>query len=320
MADQEITELNENAAPLLSDLIVSEKDPAGTPETVKVYIRKALALLGVTPGGRLTLTSGTPVTTTNVTGATTIYYTPFVTNSIALYDGSAWQVVNFSEKSLALGTVTSGLPYDVFGYLSSNDLALEKVAWTNSTTRATALARVDGRVVKSGDTTRLYLGTFYTTSTTTTEDSETKRLIWNYYNRVIRKVKVVDTTNNWTYSTTTWRSWNNSTANRIEILTGLAYDCIDLAFNGLAANSAGYSMGFGVGVDSTSANSADTYTSAASSSIVYGQARYTGIPSGGHHYYQALEMGGGSGTTTFFGDAGPGATYLQAGLIGSCLA
>jgi hypothetical protein len=41
------------------------------------------------PGGRLTLTSGTPVTTNDVTGATTIYYVPHNHDQVPLYDGSA---------------------------------------------------------------------------------------------------------------------------------------------------------------------------------------------------------------------------------------
>lgn len=271
--------------------------------------------LGVIPGGRLTLTSGTPVTTSDVTGATSIYYSPLRHNKIELWSGTHWNLIDFSETTLAVGTVTSGLPYDVFAYLSSGVLALEKLAWTNGTTRATAITLQDGRYCKSGDKTRLYLGSFYSTSTSATEDSNAKRFLFNMYNRVGRKLKLVDTTNSWTYSTATWRAWDNSNANRVEVFLGVVDDLLDVSFNGLGSNSAGYSFGFGLGLDSTSANSADTYTSGGSSgSIVYGQARYLDYASVGYHYFQALEMGGSSGTTTFYGDAG--VAYLQAGLVG----
>ncbi|TXH09019.1 MAG: hypothetical protein E6R03_17350 [Hyphomicrobiaceae bacterium] len=271
--------------------------------------------LGVIPGGRLTLTSGTPVTTSDVTGATSIYYSPLRHNKIELWSGTHWNLIDFSETTLAVGTVTSGLPYDVFAYLSSGVLALEKLAWTNGTTRATAITLQDGRYCKSGDKTRLYLGSFYSTSTSATEDSNAKRFLFNMYNRVGRKLKLVDTTNSWTYSTATWRAWDNSNANRVEVFLGVVDDLLDVSFNGLGSNSAGYSFGFGLGLDSTSANSADTYTSGGSSgAIVYGQARYVGYASVGYHYFQALEMGGASGTTTFYGDSS--VSYLQAGLIG----
>lgn len=101
--------------------------------------------------GRLTLTSGTPVTTSDVSNATAIYFTPFHGNKISLYNGSVWQLLSFSEISLALGTISSGTNYDVFAYNNSGTVALDSiVAWTNDTTRATALALQDGIYVKSG--------------------------------------------------------------------------------------------------------------------------------------------------------------------------
>jgi hypothetical protein len=138
---------------------------------------------------RLTLTTAVPVTTSDVTGATTIYCTPFNGNSIALYDGTNWNLRQSAEFSIALGTLTSGKPYDVFCYDNSGTPTLELLAWTNDTTRATALTRQDGILCKSGALTRRYLGSFYTTSTTTTEDSFVKRYLFNYYNRVEKPLR-----------------------------------------------------------------------------------------------------------------------------------
>lgn len=105
---------------------------------------------------------------------------------IQLWNGYRWDLVTFTEKTLALGTITSGQGYDVFGYLSSGTLAVELLAWTNTTTRATAVTRDDGRLIKSGDKTRLLLGSFETISTTTTTDTETRRYLSNVYNQVHR--------------------------------------------------------------------------------------------------------------------------------------
>lgn len=140
---------------------------------------------------RLTLTSATPVTTADVATATTIYASPYKGNRIALYDGSStWNIRTSAEFSLALGTLTSGLPYDVFCYDNSGTPTLEFLAWTSTTTRATALVYQDGVLVKSGATTRRYLGTFYTISTTQTCDSKSAgRYLWNYYNRVNRQAQ-----------------------------------------------------------------------------------------------------------------------------------
>lgn len=184
--------------------------------------------LSIIPGGRLTLTSGTPVTTSDVTGATSIYYTPFQHNAISLWNGTEWQSITFTEKTLTIGTVTSGLPYDVFGYLSSGDLALEKLAWTNGTTRATGLTIQDGRYCKSGDKTRLYLGTFYTTSTTATEDSVTKRFLFNAYNRRSRRLVIENATSH-NYNVATVRAFNNDQPNSsVQYIVGLQEN--DMAF------------------------------------------------------------------------------------------
>lgn len=165
----------------------------------------------ITPGGRLTLTSGTPVTTSDVTAATSIYYAPYLSNVITLWTGARWQPIEFTEYTLALGTLTSGKPYDVFAYLSSGVLALEMLAWTNDTTRATAITIQDGRYCKSGDKTRLYLGTFYTTATTTTEDSAANRYVANFYNSVKKSLSGSSSASH-TYSTAAYQEWNNGTS------------------------------------------------------------------------------------------------------------
>lgn len=170
------------------------------------------AMQSVIPGGRLTLESGVPVSTTDQTAKTTIYYTPYVHNTIPLWNGSEWVPTTFAQTSLALGTLTSGRPYDVFGYLSGSSLVLESLAWTSDTARATAVTLQDGRYCKSGDKTRLLLGTFYTTSTTTTGDSATARYVSNVYNQVRRAMSYAITgTYSHTYTTTSWREWNAGT-------------------------------------------------------------------------------------------------------------
>src|SRR3990167_6198623 len=208
--------------------------------------------------GRLTLTTATPITTADVTGATTVYFTPYKGDRIYLYDGTRWRLYSFSELSLALGTVTSGLPYDVYIYDNAGTLTLEKVAWTNGTTRAKALGATNGVLLKSGDSTRRYLGTFYTTSTTATEDSVTKRFLWNYYNRAERKLFKAFADASHTYDTGTWRSWNASTSERVEVVVGVAEDFVDLMARALIYNAVGSDYGVvGIDVDGTTTNDAD---------------------------------------------------------------
>lgn len=171
--------------------------------------------------GRLTLTSATPVTATDVTTASTIYLTPYNGNQVALYDGvSSWSTYPLSEISLALGTLTSGLTYDVFLYNSAGvGLTLEKLAWTNSSNRATSVVLQNGVYSRSDSLTHRYAGTFYAVNTANTEDSKKNRFLYNLYNQVPRQGYVQDTTDH-TYGSATTRYWNNNTSNKIQVVLG----------------------------------------------------------------------------------------------------
>ena len=172
--------------------------------------------------GRLTLETGVPVSTTDQTAKTTLYFTPYVGNQITLYDGSsAWETIDFTEVSLSLSGYTAGSVYDIWGYNDGGTLTLESTIWTNTTTRATALTRQDGVLVKTGATTRRYLGTICTTSTTgQCEDSVTKRYVWNLYNPVTRNLfKSVSDTH--TYASGTKRRFADDVDAKIDLVVGL---------------------------------------------------------------------------------------------------
>ena len=253
-------------------------------------------------GGRLTLESGVPISTSDQAAKTTVYYTPHIHNQISLYDGVRWKPYTFSELSLAIGTLTDAKQYDVFVYDNSGTLTLElSAAWTNDTTRADALTTVEGVYVKSGATTRRYLGTFRTTSTTTTEDSESLR-IFNANNRVWRTLYKEETTASWTYTTgNAWRSLNNSTANRVAVISGLAGVEIRLKAIVGSTHSIAYAAQCGIGIDKTNGNDAlptavdyDT-----GQSIAFADLHYVS-PAAAYQYFQAVEWTRGA-TATFWG-------------------
>lgn len=196
-------------------------------------------ILPAAPGGRLTLTSGLPVTGSDVMAATAIYYTPYLHNRVDLWDGDRWVTVAFGEASVSLAGKAANSNYDVFGFLSSGTLALELLAWTDATTRATGVSLQDGRYCKAGDKTRLLLGSVRTTATTgQCEDSLLRRLVWNLYNRVTRAL-FKETSAAHTYASTTPRAWNNDTANGVEYVQGLALDARYLNVYGASQPAAG---------------------------------------------------------------------------------
>jgi hypothetical protein len=266
-------------------------------------------------GGRLTLTSGTPVTTSDVTGATTIYYTSYLDNRIALFDGvRTWNTfalpkdtssANCSagapcyQVALALGTLTGALPYDVFIYNNVGTPALEFLAWSSATARATSLVLQDGVYVKNGASTRRYLGTFYTTSSTTTEDSVVNRLVWNASNRVPRKLKYAISTTQWNYSTSAWRAANGNNAYRVNTMVGLPLSTLNLSVvSTLASNSATgtfYTLYNGIAEDATNNSIADSQNSMGAAIAMYSYAVASAVlvrqPAIGFHYYQWTETG-----------------------------
>ena len=262
--------------------------------------------------GRLTLTSGTPVLTSTVSAAGTVYFTPYKGNQISLYTGSAWKLMTFSELSITLSTLSASTAYDVFAYDNSGTVALETVAWTNSTTRATALTSQDGVMVKSGATTRRYIGSFITDSlkqcsvtfgSAAAGGGAAQVDIWNNNNRVLFSTTVTDTTDFWNYTTNTWRSSNGSNTNRATLFIGLDEDGVNATAIGFAGGNA-VNKWVGIGLDSTSAIASNSIATcmSASTNLFMGTAIYSGRVGIGQHYFQWLEKSATTGTTTWYGD------------------
>lgn len=310
------------AAPDLADLLyavdVSDTAHGASGSSRKFVVNQLSALAGITPGGRLTLESGVPISTTDQTAKGTLYYTPYVHDYVRLYDGTRPNLYTFTERSLAL-TLTSGKNYDVFLYDNSGTLTLElSAAWTNDTTRADALAWQSGvGYVKSGTATRLWLGTIRASGTNATESSfnttlsAPKSYLWNKYNQVTRSVLTHDSTDSWTYTTATWRQVRASAENQINFICGEPMPW-NSSYSVVAANSSAGSLFYiAIGFDSTSAFVGATghnASDAAPSTVCQLRASASGTAGVGLHYISALENSQASGTTSWYGDAG-GASY-----------
>ena len=172
--------------------------------------------------GRLSIGTGDPVPTSDIASSSVLYFIPYKGNRVSLYvPNYGWRIYTFSELTLDISGFTNGKNYDIFLFDNAGTLTLEGLVWSNDTLRATALYNQDGCWVKTNSPGRLYLGTIRMSSAGTTADTLKARLVWNNYNRVSRLIKVIDTTDTWTYATNAWRPMNNSTANRFEYVVGL---------------------------------------------------------------------------------------------------
>jgi hypothetical protein len=262
--------------------------------------------------------SGTPVTTSDVTAASTIYLTPYTGNTIALYESATgeWIEVRSGEVSLSLSALTSGKNYDVFAYLKAdNTLGLALSAWTNDTTRTDTVSRQDGVLVKDASQGYRLVGTIRTTGTTTTEDSVSKRFVWNVANRVPRLLQVTESTGSWSYSTGSYRAANNNAANCFEWVAGDA-QLIEITARALTSSTSISTAAAGVGIDSTSVQSAQVFGCDIPSSgfAIQHSAIYRGYPAVGYHKATWLEYGGAN--QTWYGH--PSAAY-QSGMIGEVM-
>lgn len=307
------------------------------------------------PGGRLTLTSNTPVTTSDVTAATTIYYTPYNGASLPILSAGQWKLLSSAQDSLTLdsdsghtGYHQSGKNFDVLATLTgTNTLRIGTgPAWSTDTSRGTGagtteLEMVNGVLVNknemtlrhgnaSGNTSTItareatYLGTIRCTANGQTEDSLAKRFVWNAYNRCPRPMAVLEATNSWNYTTATIRQANDSPANQLDFVLGLQTDAVSAHVAANAANSSvGVELEVLIGLDSTTAMAAGCITGATSSQVanllVNLSARWRGYPGLGRHFLTWLEYSAATGTTIWLGDNNT-PTRLQSGIHGEVLA
>ncbi len=157
----------------------------------------------------------------------------------------------------------------------------------------------------TGSTGKRYVGSFRTTGVSgQTEDSFTKRYLWNYYHRVPRALVRTDATATWPYTTATIRQANGSTSNQVEIFLGVAEVPIDLSIvSNVISDSAGVQLAVGIGEDSTTTfNLAGLYMQQSVVSTAQSfTTRGTKYPSIGHHFYSWNEASTAVGTTTWVG-------------------
>lgn len=274
--------------------------------------------------GRATLTSGTPVTVADVLAATSIFWTPANGKVDTVYDANGNPTnLTFAELTLVVPSTTSTM-YDVFEYNNAGVLALEALAWTNDTTRATALVTnvATGVRTKSGDATRKYIFSCRTTTVSgQTEDSATKRYISNCYNRAPRSLQRIETAS-WAYTTATPRQANASASNQVAAVIGVAEILVRLTVSTNVYGSgtaAAAQIGIGLNVTNafSSGNVGGTAESAVggSTSVFPLTAFYNASPAAGLNTFAWVEWATSSGGTNTWNSLTVGSN-VQGGING----
>lgn len=296
-----------------------------------------IAQQNILPGGRLTLQSGHPVMVASQTAQTAVYYAPYLSPWVPIYNGTTMQAYNFTASTtdtvgltLTLGSNWAATTiYDVYVTNPSGTVELCTVAWTNATTRATALALFDGVLTNAASATcrttnaatitlaqnqGTYLGSFVTTGSTGTVSYTFGSAasgggaavfgVWNYYNRVTVSTAVTDSGTSYTYTSATVRQARASAGNQVSILIGVSEDSIQASYTSeidTTATSAA-SGTVAIALDSTTTipvSRGIVWSQAAVSMIGRAIAFYSTTPAAGTHFVSANEAGDGANANTF---------------------
>lgn len=292
------------------------------------------------PQGRLTLTTLTPWLTSSVTGATTVYYTPAVGDSVKIYDGSSWGQYTFSELSQATtdttkspAACTTNSNYDVFVWNDSGTIrATRGPLWTSDTARGTGAGTTELQMLNGVLTNKVaitngpgankgtYVGTFRTNGSSQVDmifggagasgGESTILGIWNMYNRRFITLTNYDNKDSWNYTTATYEIKDGgSVANKISFIIGWQGDGL-AAFNNIYASSTTVNNFAGCGISLNSTNTVVTSSStgvarsASAGLINWAAAQYHGSAPLGFNYVAPMEQATASGTTTWYGDNG----------------
>lgn len=185
----------------------------------------------------------------------------------------------------------------------------------------------DGRYCKTGDKTRLFLGTFRTTSATTTEDSgggvttqvPGNRLLWNLYNPDLCEMAYFDSTATWSYTSPAYRPFNNVTAAGANFVIGLQGRISKFeVFAACVCGTVSGSAGAGIGLDGLTALAIgnrpvirQSFTNAGASSVtLQPNASWKSQIVPGVHQSVPLEFGASATTMLWIGAASPAQTGM----------
>jgi hypothetical protein len=285
--------------------------------------------ISISPQGRLTLATATPVMTSSVAGATSVIVTPYAGCLIPIFDGTNMVPTCFSEVSQATTdttksptAVSASSVYDIFCWVDSGtNRCTRGPAWINSTTRGYTLTRINGILLNTSSITNgpaalrgTWLGTVASNASSTLDyilggsasgGSAAVLNVFNAYNRRMVVPQVTDTHAGYTYSSATVRQANNSAGNQISFLVGAAEDGVSASYANTCStvSTVGAICEFGIGLDATNAFAAPQFfyeqTTGATAISAAGNPSYQFMPSLGTHVLSANEQGDSTHANTF---------------------
>ena len=304
-------------------------------------------------GARLSLASGIAISEADIAGAAAIYLVPTGGSSVPVFDGTAFVGTPIgSGLSLALdgdsghtGYHQAGKNFDLFLVDDSGAPRLATgpswdIGGGSANARgvgsgSTEIEASEGFLVNkhpisarfgpgSSDVPTVaarhatYLGSFRAVGNGLVSDTCAQRLLFNAYNQTLRPLKVSETAQLWSYGAATWRPANGNSANRVEVLLGLAGGVVDLSINACAKgqSSSVRNVRIGIGLNGNSPSAGTTSINGVSNATtLMMHSSYRGSPGLGFHYFTWLELASGVENSTFFGTS-PGTSDFNFGPSG----
>lgn len=257
-----------------NDLIVARSEGD---RVWRLYVLSNTSRTSLTPlSARVSLDINSPITSSDMTGQTSVYWVPIAAQRVSLWNGFSWVSYPVSALTLALDSTSGHTNYHQAGKLFDAFLADDGTgtvclatgpAWTASngvTPRGsgagtTEIENRDGVQVNKNSITLRFgsasgntftaaanqarlVGTFCCTANGVTEDSSLNRLVSNVYCAEPRPMKVLETTATWaglTATGTDFRISRGSGTNAFAFVQTLPGRRTRAEAAGLAANSAG---------------------------------------------------------------------------------
>jgi hypothetical protein len=282
--------------------LVKERNSANSAWIVKDVIAKPYTIDNATNDFRLSMVSGNPNPINSSSGS--VYMTPYIGNTIALYDttNQIWDLFSTTQIAISVSGLNVGSLYDVFAYNNGVlGVAIQTVEWTNTTTRATALAYKDGVLVKTDNYSRRYLGTFLVSATNVVYDTPAFRHLYNFNNRLPNNLYLSLNLDN-TYGSTTKRQFAGSATAQLEIVNGIADQNITLVYN-----TAGNNLSTGIAFTGIGQNSTSTIISGCNEGLLNSRATVIAsatavvTPAVGKHYFSFIQYCSDTNSTEFIG-------------------
>lgn len=288
----------------------------------------------ITPQGRLTLASDTPVMTASQAEITTVYYTPYAGNLVPIYDGTNFIPTAFSEVSQTTADTTkspaavaANSVYDIFCWVdSSTPRCTRGPAWSTLNVRSagTAMTFVNGIALNTNAITNgpgasrgTYVGSIcsdassqinYVFGAASNGGTPSNLCVWNAYNRVATATTVTDNGASYSYATATIRQARLSAGNQIGMLIGLIQDAVSVDYvtvmHTLVNSSTIPSVGIGLNSTTTFADAQGAGVTAGVTGvaglIMYSTMsdHYVGYPGLGVQVFSGNELGSGANAAT----------------------